>query len=633
MKKTYSFDIFDTCLIRSCGFAHNVFDLLAIEILGEKSDRNLRADFVNIRLRAEKQARNKKQTEITLEDIYNVCDFSGITNMPISQIAKKEMEIEKKILVPAYSILERIKKLHLLGINIYYISDMYLPLEFITDVLRQHGFLEKGDKIYVSCTSGKTKNDGSLFDLVAQENNLSYRHWEHWGDNKHSDYIMPQKKGIKAHLIRHKFSEYEKNLLSLHLFQDSLINQRLAGIQKAIRISKKNSKRIDLASNIAIPVLVSFVLNVLSDAKREKISQLYFLSRDGALPYYIASSLQEYFPNIKLKYLYTSRSALYFPGLPSTSINSISHLFGKMTGKKLYEVFIDKTNIDILPFLTKEKAIQIIKTEQQGQTLLKELYNNPTFIQQLNDEYYHQKELISKYFLQTGIANKTQQSGLVDIRGTRKCHQIINQLLASNGFPKVKGYYFEVTGDRKSIKEAGTYYSEFHSERFRLNTHELKNVETLYSVIEQYICATGSARTIAYQEKGNKIIPILEDDSESDIKKELFCLHQSIAESYIHQYKTNRLYLNNLDINILIQYNLIKFARLPYKNDLIALKDITTNDSKFDYSYLIKKYSMADLLKRRFNVNEWIQGSIYYSIYCWVGEKMGRFIIRYILKK
>lgn len=630
---TYSFDIFDTCLIRSCGFSHNVFDLLAIKVLGEKSDWNQRADFVNIRLKAEKQIRNQKEEEITLQEIYNLCDFSGITDVSPEKIAEMEMEIEKKVLVPVYSIKKSIAKLHSLGINIYYISDMYLPQEFIKEILQRYGFLEKGDKIYVSCTSGKTKQDGSLFDLVAQENNINFHNWEHWGDNKHSDYLIPKKKGIKAHLVKHKFSKYEKNILSLHLFQDSLINQRLAGIQKAIRLSEKPSKKTDLAIDVIIPMLVSFVFKILLNAQKEGITHLYFLSRDGALPYHIASLFQEYFPNIELKYFYTSRSALYFPGIQPTSIESLAELFGSMKGKKLFEIFIDKTNIDITPFLAKEKLTQTIDTELQGYTLLKELYNNKSFIKKLNDEHQRQKDLVIKYFIQTEIASQTHKNGLVDIRGTRKCHQIINQILINNNFPQIKGYYWEVTENRRQIKDAGEYFAEFHSERFQFNTQEFKYIENLYSVIEQYICATGTSRTIAYKEENGNILPIFEPNSESDIKKELFYLHKKVADLYIYHYKENRLFLHNSEISYLTQYNLIKFAHLPYKSDLIALTNITTNDSRFDYSYLIKKYSFADLLKRRFNMNEWIRGSICYSIYYWTGEKIGRAIVNKILKK
>jgi len=627
-----SFDIFDTCFIRSCGYPHNVFDLLATRLLGAESDYNLRADFVNIRLQGEERARKQKQGEVTLQEIYDSCDFSSVTNTPKTDIAKIELEIEKNVLVPVSSIRNQIAKLHSQGATIYYISDMYLPHEFILNLLQQNDFWKEGDKLYVSCTSGKTKQDGTLFDLVSQENKIPFPHWQHWGDNKHSDYKIPKKKGIKAHLVSHRFSAYEDNLLSLQLFHDSLINQRLAGIQKAIRLSEQPNNRTDLACNIVIPTLVSFVFKCLQDAQKEGISKLFFLARDGALPFYIASSLQEYFPTIQLCYFYTSRSALYFPGIPSTSFECLSELCGKMANKKLYEVFIDKTNIDITTFSTEEKIKQTIKTDKQGQILLKELYNNPLFKKHLEEEYFRQKDLVLKYFLQTGIANKNNKSGIVDIRGTRKCHQIINNLLAQNEYPKVKGYYLEVTENRKHINEAGSYYAEFHSERFFLSTKRLKYIASLYSVIEQYICATGSERTITYQENGNTIKPVFESNSASESKLKLFNLHKRIANLYIHHLKENSLFPYNTEISYLIQYNLLNFAELPYKKDLEALKNITTNDSQFDYSSLIKRYAIKELLNKKFNKNEWIRGSICYTIYCWVGERISRSLISKIQK-
>ena len=71
MKTVYSFDVFDTCLVRTCGFAHNVFDLLAIEVLGHDKPESWLAEFALIRTKGEEEARRKKAEEITLEDIYN----------------------------------------------------------------------------------------------------------------------------------------------------------------------------------------------------------------------------------------------------------------------------------------------------------------------------------------------------------------------------------------------------------------------------------------------------------------------------------------------------------------------------------------------------------------------------------
>lgn len=121
-------------------------------------------------------------------------------------------------------------------------------------------------------------------------------------------------------------------------------------MQKAIRLSEKPSKKTDLAIDVIIPTLVSFVFKILLNAQKEGITHLYFLSRDGALPYHIASLFQEYFPNIELKYFYTSRSALYFPGIQSTSIESLAELFGGMKGKNYLKYLLIKQTLISLPF-------------------------------------------------------------------------------------------------------------------------------------------------------------------------------------------------------------------------------------------------------------------------------------------
>lgn len=132
MKHYYSFDIFDTCFVRACGSPHNIFDLLAYQVLGEKSEESLRMDFAAIRIEGERKARlHSGKKEVTLTDIYDCCSFEGLTSMDKQQIAVAEIEIEREQLVPVYSMLQKIEELHRIGESIYYISDMYLPQEFI----------------------------------------------------------------------------------------------------------------------------------------------------------------------------------------------------------------------------------------------------------------------------------------------------------------------------------------------------------------------------------------------------------------------------------------------------------------------------------------------------------------------
>lgn len=50
------------------------------------------------------------------------------------------------------------------------------------------------------------------------------------------------------------------------------------------------------------------------------------------------------------------------------------------------------------------------------------------------------------------------------------------------------------------------------------------------------------------------------------------------------------LYLYNKEILPFIYYNLFSFARIPYRRDLLALMNIMSNDDRFHYVSLIRKY-------------------------------------------
>ena len=631
-KKIYSFDIFDTCLIRTCGFPHNVFDLLAIEILGHDKPESWLAEFALIRTKGEEEARKKKAEEITLEDIYNECNFSGLTQIDNNQIAQKEIEIEKKVLVPVQSILNKILNLHQKNISVIYISDMYLPDFLLKEILEKNGFWKDGDQLYVSSTSGKTKNDGSLFDLIAKENNYSFKKWYHWGDNKYSDYIIPGKKGIKSHLVNHKFSNYEINLLNNGYFPGTDINQRFAGILKAIRYKIGESPEINLGCDIVIPTITSFVFKIMEDARKNQINKLFFLARDGYLPYKIAELLQPLYPDIKIEYLYTSRSALYFPGINSLEKKELIEILGNLTGKKILEVFVDKTNIDISEFLSSKQKNQIICSEKEGLTIIDKLYSSSKFINILSNEYQEQKQNVIAYFKQCGLAEKKQKNAIVDIRGTRKCHEIINKILKSEQFISVKGYYFDVTENRCSINSAGDYISTFYSERYKNNN--MKGISGLYSVIEQYFCATGTLRTIKYKKNSQNIIePVFEKASDNKHSQNICTQHIEIARIYIKHYIINKLHFHNDELNSLIYLNLCQFSLYPTRNDLIPLTKIQANNSKFDYAPIVANISTIQLLKKKTNNNSWLRGTFIYYIYNKFGEKTGKFILNKILHK
>ncbi len=179
-----------------------------------------------------------------------------------------ERQVESDNLIANPAVRDMINQKRNEGYLITFISDMYLDSQFLSEILKREGCMEDVDKIYVSCEHNARKDTGTLYDLVRKE--LQPDEWEHYGDNKRSDVIMAEHKGIKAHLI-------------------------------------DNSYR-DLASRFVAPAYLPYVLWVLQEARHQSIQRLYFISRDGYILQQIAAALPH--DSIELRYFFTSRKAL-----------------------------------------------------------------------------------------------------------------------------------------------------------------------------------------------------------------------------------------------------------------------------------------------------------------------------------
>lgn len=601
--KYYSFDIFDTCFVRACGHPTNIFDLLAYRVLGNDSNESVRYDFAHIRREGEKKARRSfKKEEISIDEIYEYCDFSGLTTLSNHEILKAEIEIEKEQLIPVYSIREKIQRLHREGHNIYYISDMYLPYDFLLDLLKMHGFWQEKDFLYVSSIFRLTKHTGHLYEKIANENNLSYKRWKHWGDNKYSDFLIPRKKGIHATLVMHKYSFYENYLLKQDYFPGFFVNQHLASISKAVRLSFPNIPQYAFAADLIAPLYIPFVYNILSDASNSGIKRVFFLARDGYILYKIAQSLSIQFPNIEVKYLYVSRSSLYLPGLQDITPESLLSLTKTEFG------FTNDNKIEILGnFVIPEILEQIKKIIPIN--LKDDIFSDCNVISILSQYHKEQQDLIHDYFLQEGLADLSHKTAVVDVRGTRSCHQAINSLLSKKGYPSVKGYYLEVFENRKTIKEAGNYNSLYYNERIKRSS--LIYISELGNIFEQYFSLSPHHRTIAYKREGRIIQPIFEDNKIEDVVKNTVQCHEDVVTLFSKLFISNKLYLYLHSTLFLATEVLTYFSQKPIYRYLLALYPIKINNQKGKYLHIVKRISLNDI--RKHNISWW-RGSIYFLL-------------------
>lgn len=109
MLLAYSFDIFDTCLVRKCGSSDNIFRIWADRALGEV-DRSYLKDLINSRLSAEKTARrNSGKEDVSLDDIYRNLSLESFPNLSIPALKRLELEVERENLSPVRQVLDLIR--------------------------------------------------------------------------------------------------------------------------------------------------------------------------------------------------------------------------------------------------------------------------------------------------------------------------------------------------------------------------------------------------------------------------------------------------------------------------------------------------------------------------------------------
>lgn len=305
----YSFDIFDTCLIRKCGEPQNLFDILSWLVFEKPVPDNVRMEFIMARRMADLSTYKNPYTK--LSDIYDALHYTHPLLKAKTQLIEFEQELERQMLVPIPKMLNFVNELRAKGCQIIFISDMYLSADFLASVLAEAGLMQDGDKLYVSCELGKRKADSELFKFIHIHEHIPYRNWTHYGDQLRSDYQIPRSLGITAKRVEWGYTPYQ-NAWCTHSYNPrNRIAETLAGLCRCLHYTLPDSLHKDFLLDLAAPMFVAFTYRVMYKAQGEGIKRLYFCARDANLCFLIAELLKPLFEGLSVHYLYISRDALY----------------------------------------------------------------------------------------------------------------------------------------------------------------------------------------------------------------------------------------------------------------------------------------------------------------------------------
>lgn len=308
-KSTYSFDVFDTCICRTCGTPANFFDILSTKVFTNPIPENIRQAFIMTRHEIEEKA-YAESSRSNIYDIYDKFSFCHPDILPKDKILQLELQLEREVLVPILETKRRIDYLRSKGHRILFISDMYLPASFIQERLEAFGMFLEGDKLFVSCETGYNKYSNEIYRHIHDTENIVYNNWNHSGDNYKCDYERPRELGITASLTTHGYSDYQQrwcNQCGKSTYKTGCI---VAGISRSLNLSTPYHPRKLLLTDVVAPLYCSFVSHIFRDATQRGIKKLFFCARDTYQMFQVAKVIGNNYPNIDCGYLYISRKAL-----------------------------------------------------------------------------------------------------------------------------------------------------------------------------------------------------------------------------------------------------------------------------------------------------------------------------------
>lgn len=327
-----SFDIFDTLLFRPWFSPSNLFCFLNDVIFQKYGMEN----FSDLRMESERLARLKiKAGDVGIDDIYSVFGQLCGSEKKAGEIRLLEESAERRLLFPRPDICEAAAQLKASGKRVVLVSDMYLDVNFLREILLARK-LDFFDSLYVSSDIGLRKDRGDIWPEVLRREGVEAEHWLHVGDNEHSDVQIPLDSGFAhpVHVMRSAdlfflFNEDAAGWIRPQVWQEGLYLGLLANrcfipglsveeiVPDVMRRTVEINDLKDFGYLVFGPALASFMAWLLRQSREDRVTQLLYASREGYLLKQAHDLIASYFSVPEGEYFLCSRRAAIFSSIGS----------------------------------------------------------------------------------------------------------------------------------------------------------------------------------------------------------------------------------------------------------------------------------------------------------------------------
>jgi len=305
----WSFDVFDTFLLRACTTPDGVFER-TYELSGiSRICPNVSVSFVQHRIQAEGRARRAAKdqrgaVEVRIEDIYSFFPFNlfGLARRDLSDLVESEFAAELELCRANPDMLRQYQDMKQAGHRVGFISDTYWDSGRLARLLRACSPGLTWDFLYASCDHGSGKSE-TLFAKYLAEQGVDAHASFHIGDNEHADV-----RGARRHGIRPRYYPQSSRELASKLQRETSLFELLCpgvpsrldnGMRTLRRMmaarSAEKSPAFHLGTMVLGPVMTAF--DAFIAERCEQVAgpgrrvALGFLGRDGFLSHRIWQDL------------------------------------------------------------------------------------------------------------------------------------------------------------------------------------------------------------------------------------------------------------------------------------------------------------------------------------------------------
>ncbi len=459
-----SFDVFDTVIMRNTLYPMDVFDIMEEKVKGQGI---CVTDFGKTRALAE------QSVDCISPNIYQIYDAfqkrQRISDLQKRVLLDMELQIERQVLIVRDDIVKAVQYAIQKGKKVYFISDMYLPKELLSEILDSMG-VEGYQDLLVSCDYHQTKYM-RLYKLFMDK--YPARSYLHIGDNIEADGFCAKAHGMDVYVIPSalellRVSSYRELLKYVHTLNErSMLGMLIARIFRSpFALFQSDGRPFinhiqDIAYLYFAPLITKLLIWLVEEAECGDYDKILFSARDGFFIRKLYSFVKEELHMDKLPqgvYFYASRMLCALAGMQNES--DLAWMLSAPFDSSWQEVLAERFDLKKEELMNKDS--QAYASVEEYAVAHKEII------------YAHSKEVrknYEKYMHQLGLKSG-EKYAFFDFVSCGTCQYFLSRNVSFSLEGLYCGYYDSVTGGKRNVPIKALFVNKNY---FKKETFFFKN--------------------------------------------------------------------------------------------------------------------------------------------------------------